>query len=84
MVAGQIPPDIVGARLAALIDVLVNVVEDKEPVDIIRSREPVQHVRYYDLEILFATQDSVPAPLGHVAFRYPRRTAGKALHQPVL
>ena len=84
MVARQIPPDIVRARLAALLGVLVDVIEDKQPVDIVRSRKPVQHVRHHDLEILFALQDSVPAPLGNLAFRYPRRTASKALPQPVL
>jgi hypothetical protein len=84
MVAGQVPPDIVRARLAALLNILVDVVKDKQPVDIIRSREPVQHVRHHDPEVLFAAQDSVPALLGNLAFRYPRRTASKALHQPVL
>jgi hypothetical protein len=84
MVAGQIPPDIVGARLAAPIDVLVNVVEDKEPVAVVRSREPVQHVRHHSHEILLAMQHSVPTPLGNLAFRYPGCTASKALPQPVL
>jgi hypothetical protein len=84
MVAGQVPPDIVGARLAALIDVLVNVVEDKEPVAVVRSREPIQHIRHHSLEILLAMQYSVPTPLGNLAFRYPGCKASKALPQPVL
>ncbi|KAG7285843.1 hypothetical protein NEMBOFW57_008137 [Staphylotrichum longicolle] len=84
MVAGKIPTDIVGARLATLIDVLVNVVEDKEPVAIVRSREPVQYVRHHSLEIFLAMQYSVPTPLRNLAFRYPSCIASKALPQPVL
>jgi len=84
MVAGQIPPDIVGARLAVLIDVLVHVVEDKEPVAVARLRQPAQHVGHHSLEVLLAMQHSVPIPFGNLAFRYSGCTASKALPQPVL
>lgn len=36
MVAGKVPSDIVRARLAALLNILVDVVKDKQPVNIIR------------------------------------------------
>jgi hypothetical protein len=82
VVARQILPDIVGAS-AALINVLVNIVEDKKPVAVVWSREPVQYLCHHSLEVLLALQYGLPTPLRNLPFWYPGCTASKALFQSV-
>jgi hypothetical protein len=69
MVAGQMTQNIVRTGLA-LLDVLVDVIEDEQPADVVRSCKLGQHMRYYDIEIVIPNQHGVPAPLGNLAFQF--------------
>lgn len=84
MFARKIPPDIVSTGLTALFKVLVDVVEYKQPADIVRPPEPVQHVRHHDIDIIVACQDEISAPVWNLAFGYFAGIAGKTLPQVAL
>ena len=84
MVARKIAPDIVPTRLTALVKVLVDVVEYKQPLDVVRPREPVQHVRYHNIDIILAGRNDVSAPVWNLTFWYFVRMASNALPQVVL
>jgi hypothetical protein len=63
MVARQILAHIVSARRAFTFVVLVDVIEDKQPVDVIWLPKPVQNIRYCDVEAVRAVEDKFPAPI---------------------
>jgi hypothetical protein len=59
--------------------VLIDVVEDEEPVNVVRPCEPVLHVCYNGVEIVFALYNAVPDSFRDLSLWDPVCIASKAL-----
>lgn len=83
MIPREIASDVVGTCCTALLRVLIDVVKHQQPADVVRSCEPVQHVRHYRVKVRLVPQSMTFAPVGKLVVWDPFRMTGDALSQPI-